>query len=115
MPIPACGVAPRPGGPLVVGGLRVELIERGEGRPLLFLHPGIGIDAKAPVLDRLAAKARLIAPSHPGFGASGIVPSITTVDDLAYFYLDLMDDLDLREAIVVGVGLGAWIAAATAV
>jgi pimeloyl-ACP methyl ester carboxylesterase len=115
MPNPAVARASRAGGPLVVGGLRVELIERGEGRPLLFLHPGIGIDAKAPVLDRLAAKAHLIAPSHPGFGASGIVPSITTVDDLAYFYLDLMDDLDLREAIVVGVGLGAWIAAATAV
>lgn len=115
MPIPACGVAPRAGGLPKVGGLRLEMIERGEGRPLLFLHPGIGIDANAPVLDRLAAKSRLIAPSHPGFGASELAPTMTTVDDLAYFYLDLMDELDLREAIVVGVGLGAWIAAAIAV
>lgn len=115
MPIPACGVAPRAGGPIEVDGLRIELIEGGEGRPLLFLHPGIGIDAKAPVLERFAAKARLIAPSHPGFGASEIAPSVTTVDDLAYFYLDLLDDLGLRDTIVVGVGLGAWIAAAIAV
>jgi pimeloyl-ACP methyl ester carboxylesterase len=115
MPLPACGAAPRTGRPLIVNGLRTEVIERGEGRPLLFLHPGIGIDAKAPVLDALAAKARVIAPSHPGFGTSELAPSMTTVEDLSYFYLDLMDAFDLKDAIVVGVGFGAWIAAATAV
>jgi pimeloyl-ACP methyl ester carboxylesterase len=114
MPLPACGAAPRAGGPIVVNGLRIETIEGGEGRPLLFLHPGIGLDAKAPVLDALAAKAWLIAPSHPGFGTSDLAPTMTTVEDLSYFYLDLMDELDLRDAIVVGVGFGAWIAAATA-
>src|SRR5689334_4111552 len=105
----------RTGGPITVTGLRIETIERGKGRPLLFLHPGIGIEPKAPVLDALAAKARLIAPSHPGFGTSELAPSMTTVEDLSYFYLDLMDALELRDAIVVGVGFGAWIAAATAV
>jgi pimeloyl-ACP methyl ester carboxylesterase len=115
MPLPACGAAPRTGGPLTVNGLRIDVIERGEGRPLLFLHPGIGIDAKALVLDALAAKAWLIAPSHPGFGTSELAPGMTTVEDLSYFYLDLMDALGLDDAIVVGVGLGAWIAAATAV
>src|SRR5690349_5413148 len=101
--------------PLTVAGLRIETIERGKGRPLLFLHPGIGLDPKAPVLDALAAKARVIAPSHPGFGTSELAPTMTTVEDLSYFYLDLMDALDLRDAIVVGVGFGAWIAAATAI
>jgi pimeloyl-ACP methyl ester carboxylesterase len=115
MPIPACGATPRSGGPITVNGLRIETIERGEGRPLLFLHPGIGIDPKAPVLDALAAKARLIAPSHPGFGTTELAPTMTTVDDLSYFYLDLMDALELRDATVVGVGFGAWIAAAIAV
>ncbi len=115
MPIPACGVAPRAGGPLEVDGLRIEVIEGGEGRPVLFLHPGIGIDPKAAVLDAFAAKARLIAPSHPGFGASELAPSMTTVDDLAYFYLDLMNELDLRDTVVVGVSFGAWIAAEIAI
>jgi pimeloyl-ACP methyl ester carboxylesterase len=115
VPGTAPGTAPRAGGPISINGLRVEAIERGEGRPLLFLHPGIGIDPKAPVLDALAAKARLIAPSHPGFGTSELAPTMTTVEDLSYFYLDLMDALDLRNAIVVGVGFGAWIAAATAI
>jgi pimeloyl-ACP methyl ester carboxylesterase len=102
-------------GSMTVDGLHIETIERGAGRPLLFLHPGIGIDPKAPVLDRLAAGAHLIAPSHPGFGASDLSPTMTTVDDLSYFYLDLMDQLDLRDAIVAGVGFGAWIAAEIAV
>jgi len=115
MPIPACGAAPRDGGPLIVNGLKIETIEGGDGRPLLFLHPGIGLDPKAPVLDLLAAKARLIAPSHPGFGQSDLAPAMTTVDDLSYFYLDLMDALELADATVVGVGFGAWIAAAIAI
>ena len=115
MPIPASGAAPRADGPLLVNGLKIETIEGGAGRPLLFLHPGIGIDPKAAVLDLLAAKARLIAPSHPGFGASDLAPVMTTVEDLSYFYLDLMDALDLRDAIVVGVGFGAWLGAAIAV
>jgi pimeloyl-ACP methyl ester carboxylesterase len=100
---------------ITVNGIKVEAIEKARGRPLLFLHPGIGLDRDAPVIDKLAAHARVIAPSHPGFGNSEQPKSFTTVDDLAYFYLDLLDELDLKDTIVVGVSLGAWIAAEIAV
>ena len=100
---------------LVVNGTRIELIERGSGAPLLFLHPGIGIEPDAPVLDALARGRRVLAPSHPGFGRSDLPKGMSTVDDLSYFYLDLLDQLDLRDMLVVGIGLGAWIAAAIAV
>jgi pimeloyl-ACP methyl ester carboxylesterase len=99
----------------LVDGIRIETIERGSGRPLLFLHPGIGISATAPVLGRLAERTRLIAPSHPGFGGSEQPASVTSIDDLAYFYLDLIDALELEPTIVVGVSLGGWIAAEMAV
>ena len=99
----------------VINGIRIDTIERGSGRPLLFLHPGIGIGATAPVLDLLAERTRLIAPSHPGFGGSEQPPSFTSIDDLAYFYLDLIDELDLDRTIVAGVSLGGWIAAEMAV
>jgi len=99
----------------VVNGVRIELIERGSGRPLLFLHPGIGISATAPVLDRLAERAHVIAPSHPGFGGSEQPASFNSIDDLAYFYLDLIDELDLDHIILAGVSLGGWIAAEMAV
>jgi pimeloyl-ACP methyl ester carboxylesterase len=100
---------------ITVSGTKVEAIEKGRGRPLLFLHPGIGLDRNAPVIDKLAEHARVIAPSHPGFGNSEQPKSFTTVDDLAYFYLDLLDGLDLQDTIVVGVSLGAWIAAEIAI
>ncbi len=100
---------------VIVNGARIELIDRGYGRPILFLHPHIGVDPAAPVLAMLAQGRRLIAPSHPGFGHSERPAGITTVDDLAYLYLDMMDALDLRDSVVVGISLGAWIAAAIAV
>ena len=40
---------------------------------------------------------------------------MTTVDDVSYLYLDLMDQLDLRDALVVGVGLGGWLACEIAI
>jgi pimeloyl-ACP methyl ester carboxylesterase len=98
-----------------INGIRIDAVERGTGALLLLLHPGIGLDPAAPVLDRLAARARLIAPTHPGFGTSEQPPSFDTVDDLAYFYLDLLDELELKDVTVVGVSLGGWIAAEMAV
>jgi len=108
-------VAPHPVSSVVVNGIRVELIECGAGKPLLFLHPGIGLGSAEPLLDALGRGARLIAPAHPGFGASELPKGVSTVDDLSYFYLDFLDQLDLRDTVLVGVGLGAWIAAEIAV
>ena len=100
---------------MVVNGVTIEAVERGQGRPILFLHPGIGIDPDAPVLTELAKGGRVIAPSHPGFGTSQLPKGMTTVDDVSYFYLDLLDALDLSDVLVVGVGLGGWLAAEIAV
>ena len=108
-------VAESGSGSLVVDGTRIDLIERGEGPPLLFLHAENGIEPAAAAIDALAAAAHVIAPTHPGFGRSELAPGMRTVDDLSYFYLDLLDQLDLRDVVVVGVSLGAWIAAEIAV
>jgi pimeloyl-ACP methyl ester carboxylesterase len=100
---------------MVINGIRIETIDHGSGPPLLFLHPGIGIDPKAPVFDLLARNHRVIAPTHPGFGNSDLPKGISTVDDLSYFYLDLLEALDLSEIAIIGVSFGAWIAAEIAV
>ena len=96
---------------IVVDGVNVETIDRGKGRPILFLHPSIGIDPSAPVIAALAKSGRVIAPSHPGFGNSQLPKGMSSVDDLSYFYLDLIEQLDLKDTLVIGVGLGAWLAA----
>ena len=101
-----------------IGGVGLELSERGKGRPILLLHPGHPggrVDANAAVLELLAKRLRVVAPTHPGFGADAAPPQLTTVDDLAYLYLDLMETMGLRDCVVVGVGLGGWIAAEMAV
>ncbi len=100
---------------LVVNGTRIDIIDRGAGRPLLFLHPENGIDPALAAIDELAKGARVIAPTHPGYGCSELPKGMRTVDDLSYFYLDMLDLLELRDLAVVGVSLGAWLAAEIAV
>lgn len=94
-----------------VAGTELEMIVKGEGQPLLFLHAGHGVDGDDPLIGRLAARYKVIAPSHPGFGASPRPDGVDTVDDLTYVYLDLLENLGLTEVVVVGVSFGAWIAA----
>ena len=55
-----------------VAGVSLELEERGEGRPLLFLHPGEGLQPGRAWLDLLARRYRVIAPHHPGWGNSAL-------------------------------------------
>lgn len=101
-----------------INGVDLEIVERGAGRPILFLHPGHPsgrLDPKAPVLDLLAQSARVVAPTHPGFGDTPAPRHLTTIDDLAYLYLDLLEAMALRSVVLVGVSLGGWIAAEMAV
>jgi len=98
-----------------VHDVQLEMIERGQGRPILLLHGEDGIDPQAPFLNLLANSGHVIVPSHPGFGHSPEVDWIDTVDDLSYLYLDFLAEQNLQDVIVVGLSLGGWIAAEMAV
>jgi pimeloyl-ACP methyl ester carboxylesterase len=98
-----------------IAGAEVELWEGGQGRPLLLLHPGDGFDPAADFVRELTASHRVIAPSHPGFGGSSLPRRLRTVDDLSYFYLDLIEELGLQDLVLVGLSFGGWIAAEIAV
>lgn len=97
-----------------VNAIKTELVQKGSGPPLLFLHPELGIAPGAPVLDKLAAKFSVTAPSLPGFGHTDMPRSWSSTDDLAYFTLDLLETLDLRDVTLVGVSFGGWVAAEVA-
>src|SRR5258706_8243359 len=94
-----------------IAGASIEIFRQGKGRPILFLHPHIGMHGSERFIERLARDAQVIAPSHPGFGHSELPRGMSTVDDLSYFYLDLIEELGLRDLVVVGASFGAWIAA----
>jgi pimeloyl-ACP methyl ester carboxylesterase len=94
-----------------VAGVTIEIAEAGQGRDLLFLHPGEGLQPNRPWIDALALHHHVIAPHHPGFGKSSLPDWVGTVDDLAYLYLDLARQLGLKNAVLVGACFGGWIAA----
>ncbi len=100
---------------LSVAGVDLELEQLGEGPPLLFLHPGEGLEPHRPWLELLARTHRVIAPWHPGWGGSTLPDWMSSVDDLAYLYLDLAAILKLEQASLVGAGFGGWVAAEMAV
>jgi pimeloyl-ACP methyl ester carboxylesterase len=95
---------------LRVRGKSIQLYEGGGGPPLLWLH-GAGTYWWLPVHDRLAARHRVIAPVHPGFGASTGVEEIDDIEDLVFHTLDVLDALGLDRVDIAGVSLGGWIAA----
>ena len=64
---------------------------------------------------RLAETFDVIVPEHPGFGESETPAWLDTIADLANFYLDFLDQLDLDGVHLVGQSLGGWIAAELAV
>jgi pimeloyl-ACP methyl ester carboxylesterase len=94
-----------------IAGTTLELVERGHGRPLLFLHPGEGLAPERPWLELLSRRFRVIAPWHPGYGNSPLIDGSGSVDDLAYLYLDLAAELKLENAVLVGACFGGWVAA----
>jgi len=100
---------------LETGSGSVQLFRSGTGRPVLFLHDAGGAGQWAPHHQQLAARFDLIAPDHPGFGRSDDLHEISSIDDLVYHYLDLLDRLELPQVDVVGASFGGWIAAELAV
>jgi pimeloyl-ACP methyl ester carboxylesterase len=91
--------------------LALELERRGKGPPLLLLYGEETLEREAPFLAELAKDYEVVIPSPPGFGRSERPDWITSPDDIAYIYLDLIERLGLRDAAVVGCSLGGWIAA----
>lgn len=96
---------------IAIDGVDLEVFEGGAGRPLLFLHSGQGFDPAHPFVNGLTDSYRVVAPSHPGFGKSGLPDWMDDVDDIAYLYLDLIDQLGLDTVDMIGCSIGGWIAA----
>jgi len=99
---------------LDVNGQRLRAFDAGAGEPVLFLH-GAGGANWYPLLETLAQTRRVIAPEHPGFGRSQIPDWMMSVGDLAFFYLDMLEALDLHGVHLVGHSLGGWTAAEIAI
>ena len=98
-----------------INGCKLSLRRVGSGVPLLYLHGTDGLAEWPAMLDTLAHEFDVIAPDHPGFGASEVPGWIDDVSDVAYLYLDAIEKLGLSRLHVVGQSLGGWIALEMAV
>jgi pimeloyl-ACP methyl ester carboxylesterase len=94
-----------------VSGIRLELNRCGQGRPLLMLCSEEALELETPMLEALAQTFEVIIPSPPGFGRSERPDWVSSPDDIAYVYLDLVETLGLTDVIVLSFSLGGWIAA----
>src|SRR5688572_9194310 len=98
-----------------VAGKKTQLTVGGEGPPLLYLHSAGGETEWTAFHELLAKQFRVYLPAHPGFAFSEGLEQIDDIQDLAWHYIDLLEQLGLERVPVVGFSLGAWIALETAV
>jgi pimeloyl-ACP methyl ester carboxylesterase len=98
-----------------INGCKLSFRRGGRGAPLIYLHGTDGLAEWPAMLDTLAERFDVIAPDHPGFGASEVPGWIDDVSDVAYLYLDAIEKLGLSSLHVVGQSLGGWIALEMAV
>ena len=94
---------------LKVAGIELDIDIRGEGPPILYLHPEHYAHLHEPFLAKLAAGRKVYAPRHPGFDGRCPPIEFRGIDDLSYLYLDLLDQLDLSGVTLLGASLGGWI------
>jgi len=88
----------------------VEVV--GAGPPLVFLHGPWGLRADRDFLDRLAATHTVYAPHHPGTGPGDpeAVHQLDTWLDLLVYHGELLDELGLERAALVGHSFGGMLA-----
>ncbi len=100
---------------LTIRGSAVPMKHAGAGEKILMLHGGGGSPRFLPGMRALSEKFEVIIPQAPGFGGGEAPPWLERVSDLANFYLELIDELDLRDVHLLGLSLGGWVAADLAV
>jgi pimeloyl-ACP methyl ester carboxylesterase len=89
----------------------VEVLEAGQGAPLVFLHGAGGIPLWDGVLPLLTREYHVYAPLLPGFGQSTGVDALDDQLDLFFHNFDVIEALGLERPYVVGESMGGWIAA----
>jgi pimeloyl-ACP methyl ester carboxylesterase len=94
-----------------VAGTHIQLLKGGEGEPLLLLHGGGGNPGWLPYHQTLAHQFTVYAPSHPGYDHSSRPDWISTMNDMAHFYRQFIEELSLGPVHLMGFSIGGWLAA----
>jgi pimeloyl-ACP methyl ester carboxylesterase len=87
----------------------------GQGTDLVLLHRSIGGDSLSGFVETLSSQFRVLAPSLPGYDDSTRPDWARSPRDLAPVVLHTVGPLARDRPVLVGLGLGAWVAAEVAV
>jgi pimeloyl-ACP methyl ester carboxylesterase len=105
----------KPSGPeertVLVNGRPCRVWEAGQGEPLGYLAGLGGLPRWTPVLERLAARRRVIVPSLPGFPGAEGHDALDTHLDWLIATRDLLNAAGLTDTDLVGVSVGGALAA----
>jgi len=96
-----------------IGSVPITATSQGEGRAYLLLHGGAGPQSVSEFGELLAedGRARVVTPTHPGFGSTPRPETVTNVTSLAKVHLELLTQLRLNDVTVIGYSFGGWVAA----
>ncbi|MBI2169511.1 MAG: alpha/beta hydrolase [Actinobacteria bacterium] len=89
---------------------KVQLFRGGTGEPFVYLHSAAG-DTTSGTLEALADEREVFVPVFPGFNESEGIEQIDDMEDAVFHLLDVWDALGLDAPPVMGLSLGAWMAA----
>ncbi|MBI3325878.1 MAG: alpha/beta hydrolase [Nitrospinae bacterium] len=94
-----------------VAGVNIQLLMGGQGAPLLLLHGAGGNPGWLRYHQTLAQQFTVYAPSHPGYDQSSRPEWISTMNDMAHFYRQCIEELGLAPIHLMGFSMGGWLAA----
>jgi len=99
---------------LGIGARPTRTLTAGVGTPIIWLHDTLG-NRWTPGHSSLSETFGVIAPSLPGVEDSTTLDGIDGPEDVVFWLLDLLDEMGLERPVLLGCGLGGWMAAEFAV
>lgn len=92
-------------------GFTVSYYRAGQGEPLCYLHSILSMQGWEPMLAELATSFEVIAPYLPGWGPSDDSQALENALDITLFVRDFLEAAGLSRVHLLGVSIGAWMAA----
>ncbi len=94
-----------------LAGVQTSIVSGGRGDALLVLHDETGYPGWMRWHESLARDFELVMPMMPGYGGSARLDWAMSMRDMAGWYLEALDDMDIGRVSVMGFSLGGWLAA----
>ena len=90
---------------------QIQIRTHGNGEPLFILHGELGFPGWMNYHQSFSEKFTVYAPSHAGYDSTPPLDWIMHIRDMAGWYLEVLDDLNLDNVNLMGLSMGGWIAA----